>query len=370
MLRRLFVLAMLLLLALSASVPARAATAISYSPDGNAYGWCAGYSSARAPSCAAQYCEENKGTNCQSVLTCPDAWGAVAFAEDPAIGFSADCGLSNAAYARGEALAACIVASYAYCWTDATFDRNANTRSKDDNNAFDLVWYAQSLLQLTGYLKGTSDGVLGPSSRDALAKFRSDVGLPASDGVDLDTIHSLLDADAGMANFVRQLKRDIVDPHHQKLAGYLYANAATPNPSQTFSQELVERSDVDRRTALATYLSAEGEKCTLPAANATAIPDASSGVWDVDCAENDYTLFLTGDGASIVTTKSKSAPADDANPTGDTGKPADTAKQADAPSGNAASGTGDQSASATASDGSEGSVPGDAARSFTPRHGN
>jgi len=374
MLQRLFVLATLLLVAFAAPPPASAMTAISYSAAGNAYGWCAGYSSARAPSCAAQYCEQNQGTSCLPVLTCPDGWGATVFADDPAVAFSADCGLSNPAYARGEALAACIVAANAYCWTDATFDRSGNTRSKDDNNSFDLTWYAQSLLQLTGYLKGNSDGVMGSATQNALTKFRADVGLPANDSLDLATIHSLLDADAGMANFVRQLKRDIVDPHHAKLVGFLYANGVTPNASRTFSEDLVARSDVDRRAALATYLSAEGEKCTVPAADATPIPDASTGVWDVDCAENDYTLFLTGDGASIITTNSKTPAADKTQGTG--GKAADIGNMdnAAAPGADAASSAGstnDQSAPATTTpDTGDEAAPADPARSLSPVHGN
>jgi hypothetical protein len=56
----------------------------------------------------------------------------------------------------------------------------------------------------------------------------------------------------------------------------------------------------DRLTALATVLSVEGSKCTLPATSATAMPDESTGIWDIDCNEGNFTLILSENGGGTV----------------------------------------------------------------------
>jgi hypothetical protein len=53
--------------------------------------------------------------------------------------------------------------------------------------------------------------------------------------------------------------------------------------------------------ALATYLSARGSKCTLPAIHAQQLaPD----VWSVECNEADYTLVVQN-GQSLITRSGK-----------------------------------------------------------------
>ena len=86
---------------------ASAANAIYYSDRGNAYGWCAGYGHEYAHSCAGQYCRKNGGTNCSLVLDCDGGWGAIALAENPALGFGASCGFTTANAARIWALSRC-----------------------------------------------------------------------------------------------------------------------------------------------------------------------------------------------------------------------------------------------------------------------
>jgi Putative peptidoglycan binding domain len=193
-----------LLLLIAGWLPAQAATSISYSVAGQTYGWCAGYSSSAAPACSTQHCTSSGGTDCQQVLFCPDGWGAVAFPEGSPIGFAADCGLNNRAFAEGRALAACVVASNALCWTDSSFDARGNEQSKDSKSNFDLIWYAQSLLQLNGYTKSLSDGEMGPATHEALSKFQTEIGETPTGVVDDQMVRRLLDADSGMANFARE----------------------------------------------------------------------------------------------------------------------------------------------------------------------
>ena len=161
-----------LVLMLAVAPRAEAATSIAYSSDGNAYGWCAGYGSSRAGSCAVDQCTKSGGKACQQVLACPDGWGAIAFAEEPAVGFAATCSMADAWTARDQAIAACVAASNALCWTDSTFDRNGDEQSKQSNTDTDLLWYAQSLLQLDGFTKSPTDGQWGPAMPTAAGRWR------------------------------------------------------------------------------------------------------------------------------------------------------------------------------------------------------
>jgi hypothetical protein len=60
-----------------------------------------------------------------------------------------------------------------------------------------------------------------------------------------------------------------------------------------------------RRLALATVLSSGGTKCSLPALDAYPLPDASSGIWNIDCAEGSYMLMLS-EGSRVVVNNSSS----------------------------------------------------------------
>lgn len=308
----------LVLLQLATLMPAEAATSIAYSADGNAYGWCAGYASGRAGSCALDQCTSSGGKACQQVLACSDGWGAVAFAEDPAVGFAADCGIADAWTARDQALGACVVASNAVCWTDSTFDRNGNEQSKQSNYDTDLTWYAQSLLQLDGFTKSPTDGVFGPATRDALGKFQTALGRTPTGTIDDETIRRLLDAEEGTTRFAAAIKRDIVDKERSAFIGRIYSQAASPNPSLSFTEDLAKRPVADARLALATFLAADGNKCTLPATSVTLLGEASSNSWDIECAEANYTLIISADGGTVTMSSPKSAKPADQQPTSPT----------------------------------------------------
>lgn len=294
-------------LALIAALPlfawqpsARAATVIYYSAPGNAYGWCAGFASGRSHGCARGYCVDSGGTACGPVLECGGGWGAVALAQDPARGFGASCGLSNAAFARAVALAACMGASNGLCWTDSTFTGRGESLSADSNRAFDHAYLAQAMLQIRHYDPGSADGELGASTRSAIGALQSDLGRTATGILDDELFDRLLDAVGGAEALAAILKRDVLVPRESDLAGYLYREAPSPAPQMSFSAELMNRTEDARRLALAVILSTSGTKCSLPARSASLVFDADSGMWNVECVEGAYTLILTESGRTII----------------------------------------------------------------------
>lgn len=299
-------------------VPAEASTAIYYSAPDNIYGWCAGYAYDRAHTCAHDECTKEGGKDCVLALECDGGWGAIAFAEEPAVGVGATCGLKDAYFARSQALAACMNAANNLCWTDTTFDGDGNSASAADNRNFDLVWFTQTMLQIRHFKLGDADGQMGGQTRAAIAKFRSSLGEGQSGAPDEDLVRRLLDAVEGPQIYASIIKRDVLDDRTD-LNDITFAKSTSPSPAMSFSEVLMQRPEDQRRLALATILADEGSPCTLPAKDAEPLPDAKSGVWNIGCAEGDYTLMLTADGSTVITTgkstmtpdNSKTAPSTD-----------------------------------------------------------
>lgn len=285
-------------LALLPFAPAQAETAIYYSPSQNGYGWCAGYSNNRAHSCARNYCSEYGGGDCSLALECNDGWGAIAFAADPVVGVGAMCGVNSASFARYMALANCMVASRALCWTSTTFNRSGNERSEADNRAFDMTWYAQVMLQIANYEPGTADGALGSGTRAALRAFQTKIGRQPTGELDDELFWRLVDAVGGVQRFARIIEKEVLEEERGEFADVMYANAPSPAPALSFTGELMERSIEERRTALATFLSAHGTECAIPALGAEPT-DPATDVWDIDCAEGSYILMMS-EGSWVV----------------------------------------------------------------------
>src|SRR5579863_1859523 len=121
-----------LILLLATLQGAQAAAVIAFSAPGDAYGWCAGYAESHAKSCALQSCSSSGGTDCQIIADCNGGWGAVAMSADAkVVGVGAACHGGNAYSVRAEALASCIVASRALCWTYSTFSPSGGNQPKD-----------------------------------------------------------------------------------------------------------------------------------------------------------------------------------------------------------------------------------------------
>lgn len=282
------ILATLLVLLLAVTTSAEAATVIYYSKD-NAYGWCAGYSSSRGEECARGECESH-GNDCFLALECPGGWGSTAFAEDDAVGFGASCATVSAVQARWSALLACIDASHALCWTNDTFSSSGRQTSADDDNETDLVFYAQSALEMLGYDIGKVDGISGRQTRDAVSALQAKLGIEQSGTVDRSLLDLMFYGVAGrqhvIDNAVTHYQEDIADP--DRLFGYGKASAAT-----TLTAELQDQADDVRRRALAAVMTLNGVKCSVPAESAV-IAVAATQLWDVQCAEGSFRVQFNG----------------------------------------------------------------------------
>jgi len=279
--------------------PARAATVIYYSAPENSYGWCAGYGHSRAQSCARKYCIDAGGTECKLAMECAGGWGAISFAQDPAVGVGIACDMGDATSARKAADVVCMIASRTFCWTDVAFSRNAKTLSAASNRDFDLTWYSQGMLNVRRYEAGSLDGSVGPQTRTAIQKFQADLQRPETGQLDDELFLRLVDAVEGGTEFAKLVKRDLYDPEEDLLATRTYSYASKPAPDRSYSEELAGRSEEAQRLALATMLSTSGNKCTLPALSAwTPTPD--SQFWDVECVEGSFSLFLSGDSRVIT----------------------------------------------------------------------
>ena len=289
----------IMLLSLCSFGPARADGVIYYSAPENTYGWCAGYSNSRAHRCAKDYCVKLGGTDCGLAVECGGGWGAVAFAQDPQPGVGAVCGVNGGDAARFIALASCMVASNALCWTSSAFSPNGNEVSERSNREFDITWYSQAILAIRNYDVGVADGRDGPQTREAVKEFQRDIGREPTGIIDDELFLRLLDAMEGAQSLARKLNSDVLEPKRGELGDLIFGQSAAPAPTATFSEELMTRSEDERRIALATILSSGGTECTLPALEARPMPDASSQIWSVECGEGSYTVILS-EGSRIV----------------------------------------------------------------------
>ncbi len=300
--RRISVLAATVLL-LMASSPAAAATVIYYSDPGETYGWAAGYGYDQAHSDAAEQCAAAGGTDCQPVAECDGGWSAVAYAKVGVNGFGAACGFNTAFSARTLALMNCVAAANAICWTASTFNTNGRELSDEDDLEFDRTWYAQLLLvYLRRYDLGDPDGEMGPKTRAAVRAFQTAIGDEPSGVIDDETISRLLDAIGGEQTLASGIRRNMTEQGFtgSSLENHMYGFSSVPAPAQTFTQDLMGRTEDERLLALAINLAAGGTPCTLPARSAEPVPGAQSETWRIECDEGSFTLILEAGGSRLV----------------------------------------------------------------------
>ncbi len=110
----------------------------------------------------------------------------------------------------------------------------------------------------------------------------------------------------------KKLDEDVLEPKRDEMRDNVYSFSPTPAATASFSEELMNRTADDRRLALATVLSAGGTKCSLPARDAYPLPDASSGIWNIECAEGSYTLMLS-EGSRVIISNGGSDSSDSAS---------------------------------------------------------
>lgn len=301
-----------LIVLLGALQSAQAAQIIAYSPPDGSYGWCTGYAENYAESCAHRQCASAGGTSCQLVADCPGGWMAIAkSADQKTVGVGTACGGGDPYDTRVEALASCMVAANALCWTDLTLDARGNVQPKDQNRGFDVNFYTQVLLTMRGYKLGRIDGNFGSASTQALEAFQTDVGLK-SDGVPTDdVVGSLLAVDSGVHALVQVIQQMIVATRTPQTSAKTYGNAVAPSKAATLPDDLASASPEQQRLAVATILSIQKTRCTIPATDAVELPGTGGGAWNVTCTEGQYTLLLGGDTVVVTPGLSSAAAPDD-----------------------------------------------------------
>ncbi len=277
----------------------QAATAFFYSEPEQYYGWGAGYNYSRSEQVAHSNCDKG-GSACKFVLECDGGWSAVAFADGFARAVSFSCGYRTAVGARIAALVVCTAQARTLCWTSSAISNNGNERSESDNLDFDITWYAQEILYVSGFDPGTADGQMGGKTRAALKDFQVKLGLEPTGKLDDELFRRLLDSVGGRLAVSNGLKR-LAEAEKDEYSKSTYALATSPFAVASFSEEIAQRPDADRRLTLATLLSAWGTKCTLPASGAEPVPADGTGGWLVTCNEGQWTVLMDARSHTIMT---------------------------------------------------------------------
>jgi peptidoglycan hydrolase-like protein with peptidoglycan-binding domain len=190
--------------------------------------------------------------------------------------------------------------SNALCWTNSTFSQSGDELASDSNLFFDLTYFSQLLLQLRHIDPGIADGEMGPKTREGIREFQRRLGLEQTGDVTEDLFWRMLDAAGGAQEFAAQVKAQIYDQNPPEFDDIIWGGSDQPMPKMTFSEDLAGRSESDRLLALAAVLAVGESPCSLPAISATLLGDAADGMWNVTCAEGNYTLVLSEGSRTVI----------------------------------------------------------------------
>jgi hypothetical protein len=188
-----------------------------------------------------------------------------------------------------------MLASNTFCHVDQTFDRGGNVRSEADNRTFDQIWFAQVLLDLSNNNAGTYDGEMGPKTRAAIRAFQKQIGVPQTGEVDDALIAQLRDGMGGAGALLDLMRND--PSYVGKVPDYTFSYSASPVPTTTLGEEIMLRSEADRRMALATMLNTANVPCSRPARSVAVYAETKFADWHIDCADGAHRLSVTGPGA-------------------------------------------------------------------------
>jgi|GEM_PF-6119690 len=292
-------LVLLPVLAALSGPPARADTSVAYSPAENSYGWCAYTDGTDVERCALRQCQSYGGTACRTVVLCGEGMNAVALAQAPAVGIGVSCGVGNPFTARAVALAACMRATNANCWTDTIFDAIGNQTPQETVWAGDRAFFATGILQLRNFEVDDLTDTLDGQARAALSDFQAKVGLPQSGEPDNDTLGRLFWS-VSVGTVTRELGSFFLDAYAGDLAGRAYGHAVSGNPPRQVGEEWLAMDEATRMKAVATFLAARGTACTLPARAAFPPFEEDADFWSVECAEGSYSLIIDEGGTTIL----------------------------------------------------------------------
>jgi hypothetical protein len=282
------------LLALAAAAPAAAQVDFAFNPAEGTYGVCVGC----GPDGETQ-ASLDCGLLCWETRRCETGWAATAasYGEKPN-GYGIVCGRETEMDGIALSWAACLVAANDYCFADRSFSPDGAVH--DIPETFDIVYISQILLETLGYDPGASDGIETAATRAAMQAFRSDLGLPATDGrITQDGAWELVTAAGGKQAFIDFIDRELIGPLRGPLAEDIIVAAASPAPRLPLGRELAAYNEATRLYAMSLVLRGAGYPCADQALSAEAMSEEAAA-WNVTCSDGSYTVLMRPEGGITV----------------------------------------------------------------------
>jgi hypothetical protein len=286
---------------LAAALPALAATAstavevdFAVDPEGGTYGVCVGCGD-QGETQAMIDC----GLSCWETRRCEGGWAAAAasYGAEPN-GYGILCSQEMEMEAVVLSWAACLAAANNLCFADRSFSPDGTVRDIPEN--FDIVYISQILLGTLGYDPGSSDGLETVATRAAMSAFRSDLGLPATDGrITQESAWELVTAAGGKQALIDLMDRAVIGPLRESLGEDLLVAAAAPAPRLPLGRELAGYDEPTRLYAMSLVLRGAGYPCADRALSAEAMSEEAAA-WNVTCPDASYTLLLRPEGGMTV----------------------------------------------------------------------
>ena len=294
-----------------AAGPAQAEIAVSWAAIERSYGWCESGDAADAERCAADHCRNAGGSDCQTLVTCPNGYTAMAKPEKPATGLAVACGMQSPDWARIMAVAACVAAANAICWTDTTAAPDGAEIDVSLNRPFDRAFYASLLLQGRGYKIDGASGDATPELAQAIAAFQRDMARPETGSTDPPLLFDLIAASGGRTVVADAIRKGVLDRYGQGLDRQIVAQMTATVPRQGFTEDIATLSPEDQAAAMAAVVRSTGGSCRGPIASAT-LPEGTTGTFTLVCADEEHVVVMEPDGGRTLSSAPVAPAADPA----------------------------------------------------------
>jgi hypothetical protein len=294
-----WLIAVLAVLACAAHSPARADIAVSWAASERSYGWCESGDVADAERCAADHCRNAGGSDCQTLVTCANGYTAMAKPEKPATGLAVACGMQSPDWARIMALAACVSAANAICWTDTTTEPDGTEIDVSRNRPFDRAFYASLLLQGRGYRIDGASGDATPELAQAIAAFQRDMARPETGATDPPLLFDLIAASGGRTVVADAIRDGVLDRHGKGLERQIVAQMTATLPRQGFTEEIATWSPEDQAAAMAAVVRSTGGACRDPIASAS-LPPGVPDTFTLVCADEEHVVVMQPNGGRTL----------------------------------------------------------------------
>ena len=136
------------------------------------------------------------------------------------------------------ALAECLYETRSICGLAITVDPQSTIMSKEDDAEFTRIYTTQAMLSGMGFYADALSGEDNQSTRDAVTKLQTELGLEPTGTID-DDLYVLASYGAlGTARYVAMMSRHIYDTLDPAAAAHHYGKSARPAEELGFREEL------------------------------------------------------------------------------------------------------------------------------------